>query len=97
MSSQNETWRIEIDLHRLLTSFCCLVLVASTCVFAGLFEWAYLEWASGLPFDPDGACRLTYTDNATVTESEMREWAAREGFQVRTLDVRSVIPFFYGR
>ena len=79
MSGQ-EGVSIQIDLCRCVSLVCCFFFFVSTCVFAGVFGWAYSEWSSGVPFDPDKACRLTYTNDSLISEDEMRVWAGKEGW-----------------
>lgn len=71
---------LQVDIYRCATCFCCLFWFIATCVFAGVFGWSYSEWVSDVPFSYEDACRLTYTDDALISEKEMRKWAGMEGW-----------------
>lgn len=71
---------IQVDPVRCVSSSCCVLWFIATCAFAGVFGWSYSGWVSDVPFRPEEACRLTYTDSNVISESEMRNWAATEGW-----------------
>lgn len=75
--------KIHVDPFRFAISLCCLFWFFVTCVFAGVFGWSYSEWVSGSPFSYEDACRLTYTDDAIISEKEMKRWAGMEGWPLK--------------
>ena len=83
MPTQEIDITLNFDPFRCVSSFCCFFWFIVTCVFAGVFGWSYSEWVSGVPFSYDDACRLTYTEDALISEKEMRRWAGMEGWPLK--------------
>lgn len=72
-----------VDVFRCVSMCCCAFWFVSTCVFAGAFGWSYSGWVSSSHIRPKMRCRLTYSDNALISEKEMQNWATNESWNLQ--------------